>query len=208
MKRRIHLGRISRRTGIKVGDIMTRNLIMVNPETSIEECVQKMLDNKIGTVLVSNKGTLRGIITKMDIIKLIPRCKVFSKEKAKDAMITKVRTINPDADLYKAMILMQKTKFKKIPVVEGNKVVGMLNAKDIMKLQPQLIEHMIEALQIREESEKLRRLDKYRSVRISSGIEPRGTIEGPCEECGNYGLLDEYEGRLLCSECKDLYDFD
>ncbi|OYT41886.1 hypothetical protein B6U80_00530 [Candidatus Pacearchaeota archaeon ex4484_26] len=64
MKRRIQLTKFKQETGIKVGDMMTRKLILVNPETSVKECVKKMLDNKIGTVLVTNKDKkLLGLIT-------------------------------------------------------------------------------------------------------------------------------------------------
>ncbi len=204
MKRRIQLTKFKQETGIKVGDMMTRKLILINPETSVKECVKKMLDNKIGTVLVTNKDKkLLGLITKLDILRLIPKGKDLSKVKAGDIMIRNVKTIRPDIDLYQAIILMRKTKKKKMPVIENDKVIGMLNAKDIVRFEPQLFEHIAEAMTIREETEKLRRLAKYREHRVLHGIEPRGHIEGPCEECGNFDLLEEVDGRLLCSACRD-----
>ncbi len=206
MKQRIQLTRFRQETGIKIGDIMTRKLVMASPDTPVSVCVKKMLDNKIGTVLITEKDRLLGIITKLDILRLIPKKLDLTKVKAKDIMVKKVKTIRPDIDLYQAIILMRKTKIKKMPVVvEGNKVIGMLNAKDIVKFEPQLFEHIAEAIYIKEESEKLRRLDKWRDHRVMHGLEPRGSVEGPCEECGNYGWLEDMEGRLLCVECKDVY---
>ncbi|HIH17923.1 MAG: hypothetical protein QT01_C0005G0017 [archaeon GW2011_AR6] len=208
MKQRIQLTKFRQEVGLKVGDMMTRKLILANPDTSIESCVKKMLDNKVGTVLVTEKDRLIGIITKLDILRLIPRKLDLSKVKARDIMIRKVKTIRPDVDLYQAIILMRKTKIKKMPVVaEGNKVIGMLHAKDIVKFEPQLFEHIAEAVHIKEESEKLRRLDKWREHRALHGIEPRGSVEGPCEECGNYGMLEENEGRLICPACRDVYGY-
>ena len=207
MKKRIQLTKFRQETGIKVGDIMTRKLILARPDTPVDVCVKKMLDNKIGSVLVTNDQKLLGLIAKIDILRLIPQCKDFSKVKAKDIMKRKVRTIRPDLDIYQAITFMKKTKIKKLPVMDGSKVIGILNAKDIVKIEPQLFEHIAESLYIKEESEKLRRLDKHREQRFMQGIEPKGNVEGPCEECGNYGWLEDIEGRLLCVECKDVYGF-
>lgn len=203
MKKRIQLGRFKQEIGIKVGDIMTRDLVKVAPETTVKECVEKIFKFKTGSIIVSEKDKMLGIVTKRDLLSAILKSKDPGKIKVKEIMTRKVRTIRPDTDLYKALILMKKTKIKKFPVIENNKVIGFLTMKDVVKFEPQLLEQIAEAIYVREESAKLKRLDRYRKHRILHGIEPGGHIEGPCEECGNHGWLEEIEGRLICSACKD-----
>ena len=105
MKQRIQLTRFKQEIGLKVGDMMTRKLILANPDTSVDSCVKKMLENKVGTVLVTDKDKLMGIISKLDILRLIPRKLDLSKVKAKEIMTRNVRTIKPEVDLYQAIIL-------------------------------------------------------------------------------------------------------
>lgn len=207
MKQRIQLTRFKQEIGLKVGDIMTRNVVRVSPDTNVKACIDKMFKLKTGSIVVTEGEKLRGIVTKRDLLSAILKTKDPGAVKVKDIMTMRVKTITPDIDLYKALILMKKTKIKKFPVVEGSRVIGFLTTKDIIKIEPQLFEHIAEAFHIKEESEKLRRLDKWREHRVLHGIEPRGSVEGPCEECGNYGWLDENEGRLICVECRDVYGY-
>ncbi|MBU2496795.1 MAG: CBS domain-containing protein [Nanoarchaeota archaeon] len=199
MKKRIQLTKFKQETGIKVGDMMTRNVIKVSPETTVKECVKKLFGVKASNFVVEDKGKLVGIITKRDLLLSIIRSKNPGNVKVKEVMTRKVRTIKPDIDLYQASILMKKTKIKKLPVMENNKIIGFLTMKDIVRFEPQLFEHIAEAVHIREESEKLKRLDKYKGQR-DRGL--HGT-EGHCEECGNFGVLEEIDGRLICVVCKD-----
>ena len=198
MKKRIQLTKFKQETGIKVGDMMTRNVIKVSPETTVKECVKKLFSMKASNFVVEKKDKLVGIITKRDLLWSIARSKNPGDVKVKEIMTKKVRTIKPEVDLYKASILMKKTKIKKLPVVENNKVIGFLTMKDIVRFEPQLFEHIAEAMRIREESEKLKRLYKYKET--GKSLHRR---EGHCEECGNFGFLEEIDGRFICLVCKD-----
>ncbi|MBW6464169.1 MAG: CBS domain-containing protein [Dethiobacteria bacterium] len=54
---------------IKIKDVMTKNVITINPDTVIEEAAVVMRENKIGTLLVEQKGKLLGVITESDLFK-------------------------------------------------------------------------------------------------------------------------------------------
>lgn len=207
MKRRIQLTKFRQQTGIKVGDIMTRQLVVANPDSSVKECVKNSLKTKADTILVTKDGHLIGLVRRREVLNLMIQDKDPSKVKIIEIMKRNIKTITPDKDLYEATSIMKKNKVKRLPVVEDGKVIGILTLDDIIKFEPKLIEQIMEAFHIREETEKLRRLSKHRDHRILHGIEPKGNVEGPCEECGNYGWLEETEGRLICVECKDVYGF-
>ncbi len=191
------------KTGIKVSDIMTRKLVAVKPDASLKECVKKMFDEGTGSIVVVEKDSLLGFITKRDILKWVleeKEFKDFSKIKAEDAMMCKAKTISPDKDLYEALALMKRTKIKKMPVVRGDEVVGLLTMKDILKVEPQLFDFIAESLHVKEESEKLRRREEARTKK--EDVEGEG-VEGPCEGCGNFDILQDVDGKLVCGSCRD-----
>jgi len=182
--------------GVRVGDIMTRNFISVTPETSILDCAKIMVKKHVGSLVLKEKETLRGIITEKDIIWALTKRPQQELKKIKCSEISprKLITIKPSADLLTALKLMQKSKFRRLPVVLNKKLIGLLTLKDILRIEPALFEIVKgqNALDIREEEEKFRR-KKY----------PISESEGICEECGNYNFLEKVDSRLICQDCKE-----
>jgi predicted transcriptional regulator len=54
--------------GVKVGDIMTRNFISAKPDISVLDAAKLMTKKRVGSLILENKGFLKGIITEKDII--------------------------------------------------------------------------------------------------------------------------------------------
>lgn len=180
--------------GIRVGDLMTRNYIFVSPETPLISCAEEMIKKHVGSLIVKKGEDLIGILTEKDIIFSLVNKKNMEKLKAKDIMSRKVRTITPEKDIYEALVLMKKTKFRWLPVTFKNKVVGFLTLKDILRLQPTLFETFRETMDIREEKEKI--------LRAKSPGKIDWVKEGECRECKAYGLLYNTGNQFLCEECK------
>lgn len=133
------------KTGIRVTDAMTKNPVCVGPETPIIDCAKLMKGKNIGSLLISKNDELVGIITVKDIVrKGIAGCEDLEKLKVKDLMSKNVITLKGHEDLYDAMVLMRNEDFRRLPVVENNKIKGYLTHKDILKLQPSLYEIFVE----------------------------------------------------------------
>jgi len=185
-----------KKIGVKVGDVMTRDFISINPDISVLDCAKKMVKNHVGSLVIQNKGELKGIITEKDIIWALTKKekKDLSKIKCLDITSRKIATIRPDLDLIDALQRMKKTKFRRLPVVVKNKVIGLLTLKDILRIEPDLfdIAYATNAMQIREEDEKRERKDSPKSFRV-----------GICEECGNEDMLYKVDGVLICESCSD-----
>ncbi len=179
-------------TGIKVGDIMTRNFIYVSPETNLRECAKTMIKKRVGSLIIKEEDKLKGILTEKDIIwAVVKKSKKDLKDiKAKDLMKRKVVTIKPDADITDAITRLRKKKVRRLPVVENGKLIGFLTTKDILKIDPGLFQMIAETIKIKEETAKLKRSD----------IEaPRK--QGICEECGDYDILYHDDAQWLCDKC-------
>lgn len=181
------------KTGIKVGTVMTRDFISAGPKTSLFDTIVKMSKAKVGSLLIEENQNLRGIVTDTDAIKAIAN-KIGFKTPIEKIMTKKILSIEPDKDLYEAMVFMRKNKIRRVPVVSKKKVIGMLTLKDILKVEPELFEIVVQNVQIAEEEEKRKRLkysDEYKWI-----------SEGPCDECGGYDLLYKEDGRYLCADCR------
>ncbi|MBI2630212.1 CBS domain-containing protein [Candidatus Pacearchaeota archaeon] len=181
-------------TGIKVGDIMTRDFIFASPESSLRECAKRMIQQKVGSLVIQDKGKLFGVLTERDIVyAFTKKPKELDKIQAKSLARKKVVKIKPSADLDEALKKMKKTKYRWLPVAVNNKVLGFLTLKDILRIEPNLFEAVREIMQIREEQQKYKRLKKLgKRIFIKSGL---------CEECGSYGALFQSDGKLLCENC-------
>jgi CBS domain-containing protein len=183
--------------GVRVGDIMTRNLITAKPDISIKDAAKIMTKKRVGSLLLEEDEELKGILTEKDILWALSKKskKDLSKIKAKEICAKKIITIKPSADIYDAIRLMRKKKFRRLPVTIKKKVIGYLTLKDILRIQPELFEIAKEhkaITEIREESAKVKRIRK-----------PHTSREDICEECGNFDFLYNEDGRLICEDCRD-----
>ena len=130
---------------LKVGDIMTKKVIIIPYGADLSEVAKLMKRYGIGSVIVvedEKTKKARGIITERDVI-----YKVLSKRK--DPYITKVeemmskplRVIKSDTPIEEAAKAMRDNKIKRLPVVsEDNELIGIISEGDIMKIFPLVID--------------------------------------------------------------------
>jgi CBS domain-containing protein len=185
---------------IDVSDIMTREPITIPSETNLFECAKKMVRRKTGSLLITKKDELLGIISMKDIlwalIKKSPQD--LPKIKAIDISPRKIITIKPNATIDEAFSKMKKTKLERLPVVQGKKLVGLITTRDILNFHPEFYPEFEEFARIREESRKLKMVEKAKKEYPESN-----SPEGICEECGNFGILIKSNGALICESCFD-----
>lgn len=127
---------------MRVKDLMTTDVCCVRPETSIPEIASQMRRSDIGTVPVCNdKGEILGIITDRDIVlRFLTKTQSAGDESNKDIhaseiMSQDVVTTTEDTDIHDAALLLSKNKIRRLPVVSGNRLVGILTTCDIARCQ-------------------------------------------------------------------------
>ncbi len=124
-----------------VRDIMTHNVITVTSDTYVLDAERIMEFHRIGRLPVVDKGRLVGIITKDDVLKAGPSSTtpynqrqlfyLMSKLTVREIMKTKVVTVPPDTAIEKAVAIAQKNRVGNLPIVEGDRVVGILTTNDV-----------------------------------------------------------------------------
>ena len=179
-------------TGYRVCDVMTRKPIAVTPQTSVRECASIMRDSNVSSLVVRENDSLKGHITDDVLIRVVLADGLnVDKTVASEVMLTRVPTIEPKKDIYDALMLMRDYETRQLPVVDkdnGNKLVGLLTLKDVLKIQPQLFDLLVDKIVLKEEEQKL-----------TGGRYP---LEGTCDNCGEFfPKLYEVEGDFLCSKC-------
>ena len=144
---------------IKAKDIMTREIITVNPETEIAQAAGLLLEKRInGVPVVNDSGTLVGILCQSDLIaqqKNIPIPSLFTlldgyipltlskhldKEvekiaasKVAEAMTPNPVTVEPETDIERVAALMVEKNYHTLPVIEEGKLVGIVGKEDVLR---------------------------------------------------------------------------
>jgi CBS domain-containing protein len=140
---------------MKAKDVLTRNVISVAPDASILEAVHLMLQNKIsGLPVVTKEGQLVGIVTEGDFLRRAEtgtehkqphwleflinpgrsaRDYVHSHGRRVDEVMTSdVETVSEETELDDVVSLMEKHRIKRIPVVRGDEVVGIISRANLL----------------------------------------------------------------------------
>ena len=135
---------------ILVRDIMARNVKTVRTDDSALLAVQKMLKFNIGSVIVTNNGKPIGIITERNILEKIvaPRYDADNLH-AKDIMSSPLITIDENDAVEEAAKIMGRKTIKTLPVLGGNKLVGIVTSSDIVRSSPKQIGILEELLRIK-----------------------------------------------------------
>ncbi|MEK6823820.1 MAG: CBS domain-containing protein [Nanoarchaeota archaeon] len=182
------------KSGIIVSDVMTRNPLTINSDTNLLECTKKMVKNKVGSFPIVDKNqTLTGFISQKDILWAIIKKseKGLKKIKVGEISMKKIVTIKPQTSIEEALQKMKK--YRRLPVTQNGKLVGMITQKDILNFKPEFYPELEEASKIREETEKLKRFGELKE-RVSEGI---------CGECGQRDwLYKSANGELVCRSCR------
>lgn len=170
--------------GIKVGDVMSRNFISTRPDISVLSAVNLMVKKRVGSLILQEKGILKGILTEKDIMWALSKKRDLSGVKAVDLCTRKITTIRPSADIYDAVRIMRKVKFRRLPVVVKNKIIGYLTLKDILRIQPELFEIA---------------RGGYEKKEVGNIIK-----EGICEKCEIFDILYRINNKLICENCREI----
>jgi CBS domain-containing protein len=120
-----------------VSDIMSRNLITFKPEQSIHHVMSSFIKFKIsGGPVLDLAGNLVGVISEADCMKEISDSRYFNMpilDKSVAHFMTKqVQTLDVSTTIFDAASLFFKTKRRRFPVMDKNKLVGQVSRKDIV----------------------------------------------------------------------------
>ena len=112
---------------------MTSHICCVSPEMTLENTSKLMCGADIGVVPVCDNGGIVGIVTDRDIITRAVSKGFSANEKIEKVMTKNVVSITPDTDIKEAVKIMSDKQVRRLPVVIGREIVGMLSVGDIAR---------------------------------------------------------------------------
>ena len=176
----------------KVYDVMTSNPVSISKNETIQNAAKLMSENKIASLVVMHDTQFVGLLTERDITRKVAAENLDSSQtKVDEIMSISARTINSKSDIKDSIKIIAEINQKQLPVIDNDKLVGLLTFKDIMRVQPQLFGFVYEKYNIRETDRK----PVY-----------EGGTEGECSACGNYSFdLNDEEDEIVCNDCKSVF---
>lgn len=106
----------------------------VPPDMSIYDALEVMADKDVGAVLVMDGDELVGIFSERDYArKVVLEGKSSRDTTVGDSMTTRVLYVRPDESIEGCMALMTDRRIRHLPVLEGNRVVGVISIGDVVK---------------------------------------------------------------------------
>lgn len=144
-----------------VSAIMSTKLVMVKATDPVGKALRAMVRGKMGSVIVVEKGKPVGILTERDISRRVAKTQSLRGLIVKKVMSRPLVTIGPSLDVWEAVEQMVRKDIRRLVVVDGDKLVGMVTEKDILRwvltvaYAPQIPEDLKELLETRARTHRL-----------------------------------------------------
>ena len=116
-----------------VGELMTREVLSVEPSDTIGEAAEKMIDAGVGAVVVSDFGSIIGILTERDILRAVAHRTHSAEARVRQWMTPDVVTIPSSMEADEAAKLMFEHNFRHLPVVDEGRSVGIVSLRDLAR---------------------------------------------------------------------------
>lgn len=112
----------------------THGILSTAPDARVYDALQLMADKNVGALLVMDAGELIGIFTERDYArKVILHGKSSHDIRVREIMTEKLVTVHPAQTVEECMSLMTDKRVRHLPVMEGNKLVGVVSIGDLVK---------------------------------------------------------------------------
>lgn len=126
-----------------VREFVTKRLIGVNKESSIQEAASRMVQFNISAVVIVEDGEVVGILTDADMKKKVVAKGLSPDTPVKKVMTEKLITVDINTVVKEVLEIMSKKKIKHILVTEKDKITGILTFRDLIDMERRKLETYI-----------------------------------------------------------------
>jgi CBS domain-containing protein len=128
-------------------DTKGHQIVSLEPEAKLAAAVKTLGERKIGAVLVMQSGRIEGILSERDVVRVLgERGAAVLEEPVSAVMTRKVVSCKQSDTVSAIMEMMTHGKFRHLPVLDGERVVGLISIGDVVKWRVQEYEREQEAL--------------------------------------------------------------
>ena len=106
----------------------------VSPDTSVSHALELMAEKNVGALVIEDSGQVLGIFSERDYARKAIETPDFTlAAPVKDFMSSPVYFITPNQTIEECIALMTEKRFRHLPVMEGQKMVGLISIGDVVK---------------------------------------------------------------------------
>jgi len=134
---------MSTKSGL-VKDYMTRSVITFRPDTDVLDAVHELVTNRIaGAPVVDAAGNLVGMLSELDCMKVALQAGYHGHwgGPVSDFMTTDTQTVDGEMSIVDLAQHFVDTRFRRFPVVDGNRLVGQISRRDVLRALEYLARH-------------------------------------------------------------------
>ena len=131
-----------------VREVMNKNVVTAEPDITVKEAARMMSQFHIGSLVILKDKKIVGIVTERNVLVAVAQGKDAELTTVEDIMTKNVITIEPGKTIEQAVDIMSKNKIKKMPVVDGDKLIGIITSSDIIVVEPSLIEEIAKLVSV------------------------------------------------------------
>lgn len=120
---------------MKIRQILQRKgheVVTAAPDESVLDAVRRLMEHGIGAVVVTEGAELRGILSERDVLRLTSEGADLSSLPVRDAMTAEVITVGPGESLDRVMGLMTDHRIRHLPIVDGERLAGIVSIGDVV----------------------------------------------------------------------------
>jgi len=172
---------------VLVKDVMTRQPVTVRASDSVEVLAKRMSEAEVGSVIVVDpKGNPVGIVTERDLLKRVTaKNKEPRKVKAREIMSAPLIAVSPTASVFDVARKMRQNKVRRLVVLEGGRMRGIVTTKDILDVTPAVVDILVE-----------------RSKMSAEAVRETSRLAGRCDKCSGWSdNLRLSDGAYICEDC-------
>jgi CBS domain-containing protein len=209
-------------TRLAVRDVMTRTVVTAPPDMTAAQAGKKMVENRVGSIIVVKDGEPVGIVTESDMVaNVIFKNLKPSSVRLEQLMSKPLITTKSSDDVHEAVLLMAQKKIRRLPVIDGDVLVGIITDADVIQVSSEINQILDDIIKMNRENVLDRRdvivtqgeceeCEEFSDDLRQDGGRlkcPRcraSTSSGVCEICGEFSDLVEYaDGIIICESCRE-----
>ncbi|MBF0384485.1 MAG: CBS domain-containing protein [Candidatus Omnitrophica bacterium] len=119
----------------KVMEVMTKEVLTVKPETPISVAIKLLVMERVtGLPVVNDDSTIVGIVSEKDLMRILMEKESLKEKTVRDYMTKNVQSFSPDDNMVDVCKFLLDHNFRRVPIAQDGKLVGIVSRRDIIKL--------------------------------------------------------------------------
>lgn len=123
----------------QIAEILTekgRRVLKIDADASVLEAVELMVEENVGSLLVTDRGEVTGIVTERDYLRRVAlEGRTDAETSVREIMSSPLIVVTPETAIAECMALMTNKRIRHLPVVDAGEVAGIISIGDLVKFQ-------------------------------------------------------------------------